>query len=87
MKFGVDNMKLSAQIKCAICLRRSCPARYKIGSRAYYSYLGFTSIECPKKLEKEPFLRNTKQLNSRLTEQSLKSAQNCNMDNNDKNEE
>jgi len=87
MKFGGDNMKLSAQLKCAICLRRSCPARYKIGSRAYYSHLGFTSTECPKKLEKDPFFRYSQDVNTRLTEESLKRHQEHNMDNDDKNEE
>ena len=87
MKFGGDNMKLSAQLKCAICLRRSCPARYKIGSRTYYSQLGFVSTECPKKMGKYPFFQYSQNVNSRLTRELLKRIENRNTDKNDKNEE
>lgn len=80
-------MTFFTQLKCALCPRWSCHARYKVGNRTYYSHLGFVSTECPKKSEKTPFLRYTKQLNARLTEERLKRKQNRNTDNADKNEE
>lgn len=36
-------------LKCVFCLRWSCPDRYQIGNRTYYSHLGFITTECPKK--------------------------------------
>ena len=43
-------------IKCAFCFRRSCPKRYQIGNRTYYSHLGFVRTECPKKVRQHTFL-------------------------------
>ena len=43
-------------IKCAFCFRRSCPKRYQVGNRTYYSHLGFVRTECPKKLGKHSYL-------------------------------
>lgn len=80
-------MTFFTQLKCALCPRWSCPARYKVGNRQYYSHLGFTSTRCPKKLEKDPFYNYTKQLNDRMTEERLKRVQNRNNTNNGKNEE
>lgn len=79
-------MTFLKQLKCALCPRRSCHARYKIGDRHYYSHLGFTSTQCPKKLEKDPFYKYTKQLNDKVTEERLKRKQNGNAANS-KNEE
>lgn len=79
-------MTFLKQLKCALCPRWSCHTRYKIGDRHYYSHLGFTSTQCPKKLEKDPFYKCTKQLNDKVTEERLKRKQNRNAANN-KNEE
>lgn len=43
-------------MKCVFCLRWSCPKRYQIGNRTYYSYLGFVRTECPKKYKQYSFL-------------------------------
>ena len=43
-------------VKCAFCFRRSCPKRYQIGNRTYYSHLGFVRTECPKKVGKDSYL-------------------------------
>jgi len=43
-------------MKCVFCLRWSCPKRYQIGNRTYYSYLGFVRTECPKKTKNYSFL-------------------------------
>lgn len=43
-------------IKCAFCFRWSCPNRYQIGKRTYYSYLGFVRTECPKKRRNYSYL-------------------------------
>lgn len=80
-------MTFFTQLKCALCPRWSCHARYKIGDKHYYSHLGFTSTQCPKKLEKDPFYKCTKQLNDKMTEERLKKVQNRNTDNANKNEE
>ncbi|MBQ8044129.1 MAG: hypothetical protein IJ272_08305 [Clostridia bacterium] len=80
-------MTFFTQLKCALCPRWSCPVRYKIGDKHYYSHLGFTSTQCPKKLEKDPFYKYTKQLNDKMTEERLKKVQNRNTDNANKNEE
>ena len=53
-------------LKCALCPRWSCPARYQIGNRTYYS-MGFIRTECPKKLEKDPFFKFDRQFNEELT--------------------
>ena len=79
-------MNFFTQLKCALCPRWSCHARYKIGNRTYYSYLGFVSTQCPKKLEKDPFYRYTKRVNDKLTEERLKRVQSRNNDD-DKHEE
>ena len=69
-------MTFFTQLKCALCPRWSCHARYKVGNRTYYSYLGFVSTQCPKKSEKNPFLQHAKRINQRLTEERLKKKQN-----------
>lgn len=80
-------MTFFTQLKCAFCPRWSCPARYKIGDRHYYSHLGFVSTQCPKKLGKVPFYSYLERENDKITEERLKEVQNRNMDNADKNEE
>lgn len=80
-------MTFFTQLKCALCPRWSCHARYQIGNRTFVSGLGFISTKCPKKLEKDPLWCYTRNLNQRLTEERLKRKQNRNTDNADKNEE
>lgn len=36
-------------IRCAFCTRINCSSRFSVGSRHYYSHLGFVSVPCPKK--------------------------------------
>lgn len=64
-------MTLFKLLKCACCFRWSCPNRYKVGNRTYYSYLGFVKTECPKKLEKDPFYRYTQCVNEQCTKERL----------------
>ena len=65
-------MKFFKILKCVFCPKFSCHARYQIGNRTYYSYLGFVRTKCPKKLKNDPFLHYTKQQNDRQTMERLK---------------
>lgn len=81
-------MNLLKNIRCVFCLRaikRECDERFKLGIKEYYSYLGFTVTECPKKLEKDPFFKLTEQMNYCLTKENLARIESINLDNhNDK---
>lgn len=59
-------MKFFNVMKCVLCLRRSCPRRYQIGNRTFYSGLGYIVIECPKKLEKDPFYQPAERYNEKF---------------------
>ena len=80
-------MTFFTQLKCALCPRWSCHARYKVGNRHYYSHLGFVSTQCPKKLGKAPFYSYLERENDKMTEERLKKSKNRDTTNNNKNEE
>ena len=66
-------MKFLTILKCAFCPRWSCHARYQIGNRTYYSNLGNVSTECPKKFEKTPFYKISKNLDERIARDVINS--------------
>ena len=81
-------MTFFMQLKCAFCPRWSCHARYKIGNRTYYSYIGFVRTKCPKKQDKDPIFGYFKQVNNLLSKERLNRVKSRNTDNdNGKNEE
>ena len=64
-------MRFLGILKCVLCPRWSCSARYSIGSREYYSHLGFVKTECPRTLEKDPEMQYIKHINDQITEMKL----------------
>ena len=57
-------------IRCTFCTRIYCISRFSVGSRHYYSNLGFVRTQCPKK-RKSRYLA-AKELKEKILENAQK---------------